>query len=277
MPETHADEIRAGRRFPFGRNWRSFLSVLDDERIEEAKRSLRAFLEVDSLAGRSFLDVGSGSGLFSLAARRLGASVLSFDYDPDCVECTRELRRRYYPDDPDWRVMEGSVLDETFVRSLGQFDVVYAWGVLHHTGDMWRAIAHLTSTPAVGGRLFMAIYNDDGASSRRWQRRKRRFNRLPAVLRAPYAVAVWAPFELLTLAAALRRGRVRAYVDLWRHYKQSRGMSRWHDIRDWLGGYPFEFASMDALVTFLQRANFKPLKLVPSPGHGCHQLVLERG
>src|SRR5205807_740046 len=133
--------------------------------IAEAESSLKRMLEVESLAGRSFLDIGSGSGLFSLAARRLGARVRSFDYDPQSVACTRELRRRFYPDDADWQIEEGSVLDEGYVRALGTFDVVYSWGVLHHTGAMWRALAHAALPVAVGGKLFIAIYNDTGTQS----------------------------------------------------------------------------------------------------------------
>src|SRR3954471_13185049 len=147
MPATahqefrHADEVDRGERFEFGKNWQAFLDVLDDERIAEAERSLQQMLGVDSLSGRSFLDAGSGSGLFSLAARRLGADpVRSFDFDPSSVACTRELRRRFFPDDADWTVEEASVLDDDFVRSLGRWDVVYSWGVLHHTGAMWRAL-----------------------------------------------------------------------------------------------------------------------------------------
>ena len=82
---SHSQEIRQGERFEFGKNWSQFLSHLNDSRIAEAEQSLRNMLEVDDLCGKRFLDIGSGSGLFSLAARRLGASVYSFDYDPRSV------------------------------------------------------------------------------------------------------------------------------------------------------------------------------------------------
>src|SRR5205823_7545247 len=133
LADRHATEIARGQRFEFGRNWARFLSTLDDRKIEAATHSLEKTLGVESLDGKRFLDIGSGSGLFSLAARRLGARVHSFDLDRECVRCALELRRRYFPADVNWRIEQGSALDREYLTSLGKFDVVYSWGVLHHT------------------------------------------------------------------------------------------------------------------------------------------------
>src|SRR5438876_1807533 len=147
---THAIEIARGERFEFGKNWSRFLILPDEPRIVRAEQSLKQMLEIDSLEGRSFLDIGSGSGLFSLVARRLGARVHSFDYDPNSVACTKELRRRYFNNDPDWRIEEGSALDLDYLKSLGTFDIVYSWGVLHHTGAMWTALDNAQLPVAAG-------------------------------------------------------------------------------------------------------------------------------
>src|SRR5216684_1208054 len=159
-------ELASETRFAFGRNWQRFLRVLNDDRIGEAEKSLQAMLQVDDLRGKSFLDVGSGSGLFSLAAMRLGAArVHSFDYDPRSVACAQELKRRYFHEAGNWTIEQGSVLDQAYVTRLGEFDVVYSWGVLHHTGNMWQALENVVAPVASKGRLFIALYNDQGLRS----------------------------------------------------------------------------------------------------------------
>ncbi len=145
----YASEVTAGQRFEFGANWTRFLRLLNEDRIKQAEQSLRDMLGFDDLTDKRFLDIGSGSGLFSLAARRLGASVHSFDYDLQSVACTQELKHRYFPDDTAWVVDEASVLDREYLSRLGQFDVLYSWGVLHHTGAMWQALENVA--PLVNG------------------------------------------------------------------------------------------------------------------------------
>ncbi|MCO6455466.1 MAG: class I SAM-dependent methyltransferase, partial [Pirellulaceae bacterium] len=177
-------QVRQRERFEFGRNWRSFLDSLDDRRISEAEQSLRAMLHREDLRGQTFLDVGAGSGLFSLAAARLGARrVLSFDFDPRCVECADLLRERYGRGLGEWTVELGDVLAAEYMRSLGRFDVVYSWGVLHQTGDMWRALEHVAEATAPGGLLYLSIYNDQPWLTPWWTFVKRLYNRGPRVLR----------------------------------------------------------------------------------------------
>lgn len=265
-------------RFEFGRNWAMFLDLLDDSRIAQAEESLKDLLGVDSLEGRSFLDVGSGSGLFSLAARRLGARVHSFDYDLHSVGCTAELRRRYFAGDPDWIVERGSALDDAYLTSLGTFDIVYSWGVLHHTGDMWRALDLVQHRVAPGGTLVLALYNDAGGASRRWARLKRLYLALPVPLRPLFAAATIAPAEIRMAASAALRGRPVEYVHWWTRYAEhKRGMSRWRDIVDWVGGYPYEFARTDRVFDFYRERGFEMRRLKCAPGRlGCNEFVFQK-
>ncbi len=277
ISETHSREVARGERFQFGENWRRFLGTLDDERIEEAKRSLGEALELGSLSGLRMLDIGNGSGLFSLAAVLLGAdAVHSFDFDPASVGCAQELKQRYAPDS-DWEIEPGSALDRTYIESLGQFDLVYSWGVLHHTGDMHTALDNVALAVAPGGRLFISIYNDQGRRSRRWARIKHTYNSLPESLRTPFVVAVMGPRELRSAVGNTVRGKPQAYVRAWTGYKRSRGMSRWHDLVDWCGGYPFEVAKPEAIFDFYRERGFRLLKLKTCGGSlGCNEFVFER-
>ena len=265
-------EVASGRRFRFGRNWRGFLDALTDERIALAEASLREMLDAPSLAGRAFLDVGAGSGLFSLAARRLGASVRSFDYDPEAVACVEELRARHFPDDPAWEVREGSALDRGFLDSLGTFDVVYAWGSLHCTGDMWTALDNAQALVAGEGNIcYIAIHNDQGWRSAVWRRVKQCYCRSAA----GRLLVTGAFIPLFALNTCLRSVVKRR--NLFREYAQRRrGMSMVHDWRDWLGGLPYETATVEAVTRFMAERGFRVERIRATTSHGCNEFVFRR-
>jgi 2-polyprenyl-3-methyl-5-hydroxy-6-metoxy-1,4-benzoquinol methylase len=276
VSETTA--VRSEPRFEFGENWARFAAEVPEERLEAARGSLQEMLGRPSLEGLSFLDVGSGSGLFSLAAKQLGAPrVHSFDSDESSVATTASLRERF-ADEDGWTVERGSALDEGYLRSLGQWDIVYAWGVLHHTGDMWRALGSVTALVRPGGRLFISIYNDQGWKSRAWRWVKRTYNGLPPSLRRAYVIAVALPLELRQIIKHLLKGRPLDYYRLWRssaYYE--RGMSYWHDIVDWVGGYPFEVASPEEVFHFCAERGFELRRLRTVRGsHGCNEFVFAR-
>jgi 2-polyprenyl-3-methyl-5-hydroxy-6-metoxy-1,4-benzoquinol methylase len=265
-------------RFAFGKNWSRFLSLLDNERITEAERSLVGMLGMPNLKGISFLDIGSGSGLFSLAAKRLGATtVRSFDYDTTSVACTQELKRRFFPDDQSWTIEKGSVLDDAYIRSLGSYDIVYSWGVLHHTGDMWRALSNAIGAVKPGGRLFIAIYNDQGATSRRWLAVKRLYNSGPAPIRAGLLIIVGGYYALRkVLRRLLFRGKTRG-LSWWREKRKQRGMSVWYDLVDWVGGYPFEVATPEQVFDFCRARGLILCRLETVGGKlGNNQFVFEK-
>jgi 2-polyprenyl-3-methyl-5-hydroxy-6-metoxy-1,4-benzoquinol methylase len=274
MPDHALTETSDGvlQRFAFGANWASFSRLIDEDRMREARDSISSRL--GDLAGLSFLDAGCGSGLFSLAAVQLGAErVLSFDLDEQSVATARSLQRRFDDGTGHWTVDQGDILDRTYLDRLGEWDVVYSWGVLHHTGDMTRGWENVARAVAPGGRLFLSIYNDQGLKSRIWSIVKRTYHRIPVPLRPLYVALAMAPREV---ASALLSGPAE-YLRRWRGYKTNRGMSRWHDLVDWVGGYPFEVAKPEVVFDFFRARDFDlEWMLTCAGGLGCNQFVLRR-
>jgi 2-polyprenyl-6-hydroxyphenyl methylase/3-demethylubiquinone-9 3-methyltransferase len=259
--------------FSFGKNWQDFIRTsLTEERVSEAMKSLSEFLGMQRLDGLRFLDIGCGSGLFSLSAYRLGASeVVSFDFDPFSVKCCEYLREREGRP-ANWSVSEGSILDEAFLSTLGQADIVYSWGVLHHTGRMWQAIGNAAGTVRPGGVLFIAIYNKvDGLfGSQSWLRLKRMYNRVPRPVKA---LMEYGFFSVVTAKMLLT---LRNPVREIREYKKKRGMGFMTDIRDSLGGYPYEYASAEEVLGFCREMGLKLENLKTVSDLGLNEFLFRR-
>lgn len=257
-------EINNGERFDFGRNWSLFLKSLNKHKIDIARHTL---LEMPTLEGKSFLDIGSGSGLSSLAARQAGARVLSFDYDTNSVNCTKKLKETFFQNDPNWIIKQGSVLDLQFLNSIGTFDIVYSWGVLHHTGELWKSFDNIFKHNTKQNTVIMiAIYNDQGIISRYWHFIKklycssRVFKILVTIFHLPY------PF-LGSLFCRLLTGRL---------FSEQRGMSIWYDYIDWLGGFPFEVAKPQEIIQYFNLNGYELRTSKLTTRGGCNEFVFSR-
>jgi len=261
-------------RFAFGRNWDAYLrSAFNPAREASARESVIRLVGASNLQGRTFLDVGCGSGIFSLAAFRLGATVLSFDVDPQSVACCRQLRTSA-GSPASWTVLEGSVLDDEFVHTLPTADIVYSWGVLHHTGDMWRALRLAASRVEPGGLLCVALYNkveSRAGGSRLWWAIKGFYVRQPRVIQ------ILMEWTHAAYRVAVMIGTLRNPVRVARTYHQERGMSLWHDWIDWLGGYPYEYASAGEVFDFGRNTlGFQLLRMHTTSSLGCSEYVFQR-
>lgn len=262
-------------RFGFGDNWLKFVTNLKKEQVTEAQESLQKLLGRSDLSGLTFLDIGSGSGLSSLVARKLGASVHAFDFDPDSVACTQSLQNRYFPGDDKWVVEHGSILDYAYTKRLGTFDIVYSWGVLHHTGSMWAAIERAATLVAPNGVLVIALYRKTPLCSA-WRVEKQFYAVAPSVVQSMVR-GIYKMAYLLGIAVTGRSPS--GYV---RNYKSMRGMN-WHrDVHDWLGGYPYESASPKEVKSRLKQFGFDHIRSIEHPvglglfGSGCDEYVCSR-
>ncbi len=253
MSSNHETEVASGERFAFGANWKSFLQKLDETRIVAAEKALIDRLGRDRFDGETVLDIGCGSGIHSLAFRRLGAAVHSFDYDRDSVECTLFLREKYFPNDPEWTVSEGSVLDKGLMESLDKSSLVYSWGVLHHTGSMWEAVSNASIPVEDGGIFYIGLYRDRGKISEVWRIIKKTY--CSSFLGKALILSIFIPYYLLRGIAEdllkFKNPRKR-----YTNYYNARGMSKWHDWIDWLGGYPYEFTTLDKMKQFVEDFGF---------------------
>lgn len=264
-PDTH---------FEFGKNWRDFLRHVDEDAIREAEEGLRRLIPLESLEGARFIDIGCGSGLHTLAALRLGAAqTLSIDIDGNSVKAARELLSRFAPSAPA-EVRELSVFD-AHPSDLGKFDIVYSWGVLHHTGAMWEAISRASMLVRDGGLFVLALYQKRPTCGA-WALEKRIYTRSGAPVRAAIRSFYKAALYLRLLIGGRHPGH---YI---RNYKSARGMNFHTDVHDWLGGYPYQSASPEEVRAYLADAGFVPVRehtLEPSFGlfgTGCAEYAFKR-
>jgi 2-polyprenyl-6-hydroxyphenyl methylase/3-demethylubiquinone-9 3-methyltransferase len=275
MADAAKPEVRSGAlRFEFGRNWASYLTEsFSPARLDAATASLVALLGEADLRGRTFLDVGSGSGIVSLAAFNLGATVISVDDDPESVGCGQRLREAAGSPDR-WTVIRGSILDVALVERLPMADIVYSWGVLHHTGSMWAAIRLAASRVPPGGLFCIAIYNKverRAGGSRTWAAIKR------AYVRAPRPIKTVMEWIYGATKSAMLVLTLRNPVRVARDYQRERGMSLWHDWVDWLGGYPYEYASAGEIFAVgRDTLGFDLVRMNTTSSLGCNEFVFRR-
>lgn len=264
-----ADLTARESHFDFGKNWAEYSEHIDERRLGAAMDSLRQL--VPEISGKTLLDIGSGSGLFSAAALRLGAKhVHAMDIDEDSVATTRRVLEAH-AQGGSWTVQQRSVFDLS-PEHIGQFDIVYSWGVLHHTGDMWRAIERASRMVAPGGIFVFALYHKTPLCGV-WRLEKRGYMRAPPAVQK----AARRAYELLFRIARFAYGRGFSDVEM------DRGMHFEHDVHDWMGGYPYESTSPDEVFKKMDALGFERVVELPVKVHlaglfgtGCSEYVYRR-
>lgn len=248
------------KMFKFGRNWKNYvINKVDEYIINEAKDSMLKYLpegitSEEFYKNKTFIDVGCGSGLFSLSAILLGCKkVISFDIQDESIEATNILKNKFkhlINKNTEWQIFKGDILDMKLIEKLkNKADILYSWGVLHHTGDMWKAILNACNIVKPNGYFILAIYNKAESSSS-WLKIKKFYNEhqyLQPIINILYG-------SIVCLAYIIKRKTLNLY--------RERGMHIYYDAIDWIGGYPYEFASWKEVVTFMSNNGFSLVKTI---------------
>lgn len=234
--------------FSFGKNWRSFIQTVSEETFRVASEDIDTWLNMDFVKDKTVVDIGCGSGIHSLAFWTKGAKeILSFDVDPHSVAATEELWRKA-GNPSNWKILTGSILDQDLVGRLGKFDIVYSWGVLHHTGAMWEALENASTLVRRGGTFWVALYKK-GPNYKKHLDTKIKYN-ATSDLGKRLMVARIIALKMVSRALRLKN-------PFYLFQTKRRGMNAYHDLIDWLGGLPYEVASEEEITSFLEKKGFR--------------------
>ena len=193
-------------------------------------------------------------------AYKLGAkSILSLDIDENSIACCQRLKQSI-GDPNNWQIVQASILDDVFISSLGKFDFVYSWGVLHHTGQMWKAIKNASNLVADQGYFCIAIYNKSEGlniypdfrfgNSQFWLLEKKFYISLPRFIQSIINFCCMSILILIYLVTFNNP------LKIIKGHKSFRGMTWETSIIDWLGGYPYEFANTEEIFKFIKPLGF---------------------
>ena len=258
--------------FAFGKNWASYAALIDETAIEELQKGLLKLVPREGFQGSSFLDIGCGSGLHTLAAARLGVSrIMATDIDPDSIGTTKAVLSSHKMDVP-WQAEQISVFDLE-PSCQGKFDIVYSWGVLHHTGDMWEATKRASALVAPNELFVFALYGATPMDAF-WQIEKRWYSRA-----SPFAQRLARGCYIAAYQVAHIRARQGSFRDFIANYRSSRGMDFYHNVHDWLGGYPYQTALAREVDSQMTALGFKAERVLAQPmtrglfGSSCNEYV----
>ena len=260
-------------RFSFGANWTSFNFISGPQQLEYSKLHLENLIGTKSIANVKIIDIGSGSGLHAQSFLELGAKfVKCIDIDRESVQTTIDRLNAYSADT--WSVEIADILDIEVVERE-KYDVVFSWGVLHHTGNLFLALQNASNFCKPGGLLVLAIYRKTWLCNF-WKLEKRLYNNCPLFFRRIIDLAF---ASLILIAKWILGTSPRTHIQ---EYSKRRGMDFMTDIRDWLGGFPYESANPKQIENILADKGFFLLhsnirkRQIGFFGSGCNEYVFQR-
>ena len=264
----------------FGKNFKeNLLTEFDKERLNESIEFIQYYLEIENLNNKTFLDAGCGSGVFTLATTELGANVRAFDLDDVAILNTKELLKEYGHPVSDEKITLGNILDPKFIESLGTYDYVMCWGVSHHTGEMWKSLDLIAQTVNIGGKIHLGIYNKadgwgfypDGrfGPSPFWNKIKKFYSSMPNFIQL--SIDKLATFGIILLHILTLNNPIKKLKE-----NERRGMNWQSDLKDWLIGYPYEYATPEEVFEFMKERGFQLEKIRTNNGLLTNNYVFKR-
>lgn len=259
-------------QFDFGQNWKEYSeNVLDNTRLNQARIAFDELTHDISFEGKTFVDIGFGQGMSLIIATEKAEKTVGCDINPKCDQVLKANQKVFSKSTKEIPTVVGSILEPKVVEAIlaknndEKYDIVHSWGVLHHTGDMMAAVKHATSLVKPNGYFILAIYNRHW-SSLPWLFIKWAYCKSPKFIQKLF-IGIFYP--IIWLAKFLVTGK--------NPNIKERGMDFYYDVVDWVGGYPYEYASIDEMNIIMKNFGFKCLKSVSPPTPtGCNEFVYQK-
>jgi 2-polyprenyl-6-hydroxyphenyl methylase/3-demethylubiquinone-9 3-methyltransferase len=261
------------KHFEFGENWVDYSNLIGTKELIASMEKLDNLIGIENIEGKTVLDIGSGSGIHSLSFLKLGAqNVEAFDYDLNSVRTTSEVILKHWSN-MNWSSSFGDIL--SYDLNLKRYDLVYSWGVLHHTGDLDLALKNASKLVSENGLFVVALYKKTPMCGI-WKIEKYLYTHSGQKIREVF-LQIYKTFFKLGLAI-----RGKSYQEHSESYSSKRGMTLENDMIDWLGGYPYESISEKEVIRLLKIQGFDLIDSKPSTartgilGSGCSEFVFRR-